>query len=98
MTSNADEQSDFRARRSTTEHIFNLRTINEKYMQHQHNMHCVIIKFRMAFNRVWYEILWATMRNVKLMPASYSLSKNLFYKFCSIAELETGSEILSGLE
>ena len=32
----AEEQAGFRAGRSTTEQIFNLRILCEKYLQHQH--------------------------------------------------------------
>ena len=31
----AEEQADFRARKSTTKQIFNLRILCEKYLQHQ---------------------------------------------------------------
>ena len=34
----ADEQADFRAGRSTTEQIFNLRILREKYLQHQQDL------------------------------------------------------------
>ena len=35
----AEEQAGFRARKSTTEQIFNLRTLREKYLQHQQNLY-----------------------------------------------------------
>ena len=34
----AEEQAGFRAGRSTTEQIFNLRILCEKYLQHQQNL------------------------------------------------------------
>ena len=48
----AEEQAGFRARRSTTEQIFNLRILCEKYLQHQQNLYHVFIDFRKAFDRV----------------------------------------------
>ena len=46
----ADEQEDFRAGRSTTEQIFNLRSLCEKYLQHQQNLYHVFIDFKKAFD------------------------------------------------
>ena len=58
----AEEQAAFRAGRSTTEQIFNLRILGEKYLQHPQNLYYVFIDFKKAFDRVWHEALWATMR------------------------------------
>ena len=48
----AEEQAGFRAGRSTTEHIFNLRVLCEKYIQHQQRMYRIFIDFKKAFDRV----------------------------------------------
>ena len=58
----AEEQAGFRAGRSTTEQIFNLRILGEKYLQHLQNLYHVFIDFKNAFDRVWHEALWATLR------------------------------------
>ena len=50
----AEEQAGFRAGRSTTEQIFNLRILCEKYLQHQQNLCHVFIDFKKAFDRVWH--------------------------------------------
>ena len=47
-----EEQAGFRAGRSTTEEIFNLRILCEKYLQHQQDLYLVFIDFMKAFNRV----------------------------------------------
>ena len=62
----AEEQADFRAGRSTTEQIFNLRILSEKYLQHQQNLYYVFIDFKTAFDWVWHEALWATMRKYNI--------------------------------
>ena len=49
---NGEEQASFRAGRSTTEQIFNLRIFCEKYLQHQQNLYHVFIDFKKAFDRV----------------------------------------------
>ena len=65
-----EEQAGFRAGRSTTEQIFNLRILCEKYLQHQQDLYYVFIYFRKVFDRVWHAVLWATMRK-------YNISTNL---------------------
>ena len=47
----AEEQSGFKAGRSTTE--LNLRILCEKYLQHQQDLYHVFIDFKKAFDRVW---------------------------------------------
>ena len=49
----AEEQAGFRAGRSTTEQIFNIRILCEKYLQHQQDLYRVFIDFKKAFDRVW---------------------------------------------
>ena len=56
------EEARFRAERSTTEQIFNLRILCEKYLQHQQSLYRVFVDFKKAFDRVWHAALWATMR------------------------------------
>ena len=48
----AEEQAGFRAGRSTTEQIFNLRILCEKYLKHQQVRYHVFIDFNKAFDRV----------------------------------------------
>ena len=50
-----EEQAGFRAGRSTTEQVFNLRILGEKYLQQ--NLYHVFIDFKKAFDRVWHEAL-----------------------------------------
>ena len=49
----AEEQADFRVGKSTTEQIFNLRILGEKYLHLYH----VFIDFKKAFDRIWHEVL-----------------------------------------
>ena len=53
----AEEQTDFRAGRSTTEQIFNLRILRAKYPQHQQDLYRVFVNFKKAFDRVWHAAL-----------------------------------------
>ena len=58
----AKEQAGFRAGRSTTEQIFNLRILCDKYLQHQQDLYHVFTDFKKAFDSVWHAALWATMK------------------------------------
>ena len=52
-----EEQAGFRAGRSTTEQMFNLRILCEKYLKHQHSLYHVFVDFKKAFDRVWQSVL-----------------------------------------
>ena len=65
----AEQQAGFRARRSTTGQIFNLRIFCEKHLD-----------FKKAFDRVWHEVLWATMRKYNIIASIIRATENLYDK------------------
>ena len=78
----AEEYTGFRAGRSTTEQIFNLRILYEKYFKRQQDLYHVFIDFKKAFDRVWHAALWATMK--KYISANLiQVIKNLYNKATS---------------
>ena len=76
----AEEQAGFRAGRSTTEQIFNLRIFCEKYLQHQQDLCHVFIDFKKAFNSIWHAALWATMKKYNISTNLIQVIKNLYNK------------------
>ena len=93
----AEEQAGFRAGRSTTEQIFNLRILCEKYLQHQQNLYHVFIDFKkplIGYGTKPYGQLW---ENTTSMPASYEPLKICMTRprvqSCSMAAQENGSEL-----
>ena len=86
----AEEQAGFRAGRSTTEQIFNLRILCEKHLQHQQDLYHVIIDFKKAFDKVWHAVLWATMNKYNISTNFIQVIKNLYNKATS-AVLFNGS-------
>ena len=76
----AEEQAGFRAGRSNTEQISNLRILGEKYLQHPQNLSHVFIDFKKAFDRVWHEALWATMRKYNINASIIRATENLYDK------------------
>ena len=85
-----EEQAGFRAEKSTTEQIFNLRIFREKYLQHQQDLYHVFIDFKKAFDRVWHAALWATMKKYNISTNLIQVIKNLYNKATS-AVLFNGS-------
>ena len=79
----AEEQAGFRAGRSTTEQIFNLRILCEKYLQHQQDLYHVFIDFKKAFNRVWHAALWAVMKEYNISANHIRVIKHLYDKATS---------------
>ena len=75
----------FRAGRSTTEKIFNLRILCEKYLQHQQDLHHVFIDFKKAFDGIWHAALWATMKKYNISTNLIQVIKNLYNKATSAA-------------
>ena len=83
----AEEQAGFRAGRSTTEQIFNLRILCEKYLQHQQNLYHVFIDFKKAFDRVWHAALWATMRKYNISASLVRTIEQLYDKATSAVQM-----------
>ena len=78
----AEEQRGFRAGRSTTEQIFNLRILCEKYLKHQQDLYHVFIDSK-TFDRVWHAALWATMKKYNISTNLIRVVKNLYDKATS---------------
>ena len=74
----AEEQAGFRHGRSTIEQIFNLRILCEKHLQHQINIYYLFIYFRKAFDRVWHEALWATMKKFNISGKLIETIQNIY--------------------
>ena len=89
----AEEQAGFNAGRSTTEQIFNLRILGEKYLQHQLNLYHVFIDFKKAFDRVWHEALWATLRKYNINASIKICTTRPRVQSCSMTAQENGSEL-----
>ena len=83
----AEEQAGFRAGRSTTEQIFNLRIICERYLQHQQDLYHVFVDFKKEFDRVWHAALWATMNVYNINGSLIKLIQNLYNKAASAVYL-----------
>ena len=89
----AEEQAGFRPGRSTTEQIFSLRILCERYLQHQQDLFHVFVDFKKAFDRVWHAALWSTMKLyninanlIKVIESLYSKATRAVYYNGSVGE------------
>ena len=84
----AEEQAGFRAEKSTTEQIFNLGILCEKYLQYQQNLYHVFIYLKIkAFDRVWNPALWATMRKYNINANLVCTTEQLYVKATSAVQM-----------
>ena len=74
-----DQQFGFMPRRSTTDAIFGLRMMMEKWREGQKELHCVFIDLEKAYDRVPREELWECMRQARV-PECYVESIQDMYK------------------
>ena len=50
----------------------------EKNLQHQRNIYHVFIDFKKAFDRVWHEALWATMKKFDISRKLIDTIQNIY--------------------
>ena len=85
----AEEQAGFRPGRSTTEQIFNLRILCERYLQHQQDLFHVFVDFKKAFDRVCHAALCSTMK-------LYNINANLIKVIESLYSKDTSAVFYNG--
>ena len=73
----AEEQAGFRTGRSTTEQIFNLRILCERYLHHQQDLYYIFVDFKKAFDTVWHAALWATIDHYNINAYTIRIIQNL---------------------
>ena len=58
----SEEQAGFRKGRGTTDQIFVIRQLSEKYIEQNRTLYNNFIDYKQAFDSVWQEGLWRVMR------------------------------------
>ena len=79
-------QIGFMPNNRTTDHVFTLRTLIDKYV-HNHNgkIYACFVDFRKAFDSVWHNGLLNKLLQINLGGSFYNLIKSLYSKSsCSI--------------
>ncbi|KAK3545589.1 hypothetical protein QTP70_008138 [Hemibagrus guttatus] len=88
-----DQQYGFMPRKSTTDAIFALRILMEKYRDGQRELHCVFVDLEKAYDRVPREELWYCMRKsgvaenyVRVVQDMYERSRTVVR--CAVGQTE----------
>ncbi|KAK3566533.1 hypothetical protein QTP86_034036 [Hemibagrus guttatus] len=88
-----EQQYGFMPRKSTTDAIFALRMLMEKYRDGQRELHCVFVDLEKAYDRVPREELWYCMRKsgvaekyVRLVQDMYARSRTVVK--CAVGQTE----------
>ena len=79
----AEEQAGFMKDRSTIEQIFNLRILCEKHNLQQKKLYHIFIDFRKAFDRVWQNALWSSMKKYNIDTKLINVIQSLYEKASS---------------
>ena len=59
-----EEQTGFHSQRSTTEQIFKICVLSEKYSQHQQDIYHVFVHSKEVFNKVWLICFGTPWKNI----------------------------------
>ena len=77
----SEEQAGFRTGiLFSSEQIFNLRVISEKYSQHSKPLYQVFIDFKKAFDRIWHNELWSAMKRFNINSKLIEYIQHLYNK------------------
>ena len=74
----AESQAGFRPGRSTTDQLFTLRQLAEKYNEKQRPLFCCYIDYQKAFDTVWQDGLWQAMHHLGYPSKVIDLLKALY--------------------
>ena len=78
ITKIADKQFGFRPGKSTTEPIFALRILQEKYREKNKELHVVFGDLEKAYDRVHRELIWRSLRKKRVPEAHIKIIQDMY--------------------
>ena len=91
IVSISDEQFGFVKGKSTTDAIFALRQLQERYREGQQYLHCVFIDLEKAYDRVPREELYWCMRDKGLPEKYIRLTKDMYHQCETVVRCAAGT-------
>jgi len=94
-------QTGFRRGKSTTDHIFTIRQIMEKFYEYNKDFHIIFVDFKKAYDSIDREQLWTTLRNFgiprKLVRLVEICNQQTYCKVRFMGETSEAFECKTGL-
>ncbi|KAK3511554.1 hypothetical protein QTP70_009660 [Hemibagrus guttatus] len=85
-----EQQCGFMPRKSTTDAIFALRILMEKYRDGQRELHCVFVDLEKAYDRVPREELWYCMRKSGVAEKYFRVVQNMYERSRTVVRCAIG--------
>ena len=85
------QQYGFMPGKGTTDAMFALRMLMEKYREGQRELHCVFVDLEKAYNRVLQEELWYSMRKSEIVEKYVQLVQNMYEGSETVARCAVGT-------
>jgi hypothetical protein len=73
-----EDQAGFRTGYSTTDHIFSLKFLIDKFKSQKKKLFVSFIDFSSAFDKVWRAGLWCKLRNIGVQGKLYQIIFNMY--------------------
>ena len=85
------QQYGFMPEKGTTDAMFALRMLMEKYMEGQRELHCAFMKLEKAYDRVAQEELWYCMRKSGIVEKYVQLVQNMYERSETVVRCAVGT-------
>jgi sorting nexin-29 len=97
----AEYQTGFKRVKSTTDHIFTLGQLMEKYYEYNRDLYILFVDFKQAYDSIDREQLWIALRNFRIPKKIVKLveicNQQIFYKVRFMGETSENFEYKTGL-
>ena len=87
----SENQAAFRPGRSTSDHIFTIKSLVNKYLKsHKKPLYCCFIDFSKAFDTVWRRGMFYKLLKLGTNGNFYKIIKNMYSNTCTSVKLSNG--------
>ena len=87
------KQIAFKKEKRTSDHIFTIKTIIQKYMGRKKKLYCCFVDFRQAFDRVKHYKLLYKLRKTEMGSKMYTVIKNMYTTQRKTLQVKIGNHL-----